>query len=122
MDDTWRKAHGVSAIGDGEVIVLEVETVDGRKLKVRLVPEMISVLVSMLMDAKTLAHLAGGGSTTQADVLDPTRMRVPLIADKLVITDYVDRGRCLVQLPTPTGGIFEFLVPIDQGIRREVAE
>ncbi|MBD3738566.1 MAG: hypothetical protein IE938_19190 [Pseudomonas balearica] len=119
MDNTWRKILAVRVLGDGELIELDVETIDGRKMSFRLVPEMIALLVSHLMDAKTLSHLAAAGSSTHADLLDPTRMRAPFAAEELILTDYVDRGRSLVQLPTPSGGIFEFLVPIDRAVRRE---
>ncbi len=113
MDDTWRKALGIEAINDGEALCLEIQTIDGRWQEIRLVPEMIPHLISLLMQGKTLSHIASGGSTTNTSAVDPVHMRLPFVAEELILTNSVDRGRCLVQIPTPSGGIFEFLIPLD---------
>lgn len=119
MDDTWRKVLGTKIMGDGEAIRLAVMTVDGRTMELQLVPEMITLLVAELMRAKTLAHLAATGGVAEVDPLDPVHMRQPIEARELIVTEYVDRGRCLIQVPTEGGAIFEFLVPLDKARRQE---
>jgi hypothetical protein len=119
MDDTWRKALGTKIADDGSAIRLGVQTVDGRTMEVQLVPEMVTALVAELINAKTKANIAAAGGR-KADPLDPTAMRQPIAAERLVQTDYVSRGGSLVQVITAGGGVFEFLIPLGNGIRREL--
>lgn len=118
MDDTWRKVKGYKVVAEGTAIQLSAETVDGRTMIVQLVPEAVSALVGALVDAKTEALFVQMGE--ENSVLESTEMRQAIKAERLVLTDYVKSGQCLIQVVTAGGGIFEFLVPHNGGIRREV--
>lgn len=120
MDDTWRKVRGSKIAVDGTVIRLAMETIDGRVVEFHLVPEAVSLLVAELVNAKAKAlTVAGMGLDSQ---LDPVHMRHPIEAERLIRTNYVDRGRALVQVVTASGGQFEFLIPLDGAEVREARE
>ena len=118
MDDTWRKVRGTKVVADGVAIQLSVETIDGRIMIVQLVPEAVSALVGALVDAKTRALFVQGGG--EDGLIDSAEMRQSIKAEKFVVTDYMKSGHCLVQVMTAGGGIFEFLIPADGGVRQEV--
>jgi len=120
MDDTWRKAIGTKIATDGSAIRLSVKTVDGRELVIQIVPEMIPHLVAELMNAKTRAELLAAGPADSDGPIQPTNMRQPINAVKLVRTNYTERGKSLVQVLMAGGGVFEFLVPLDAGEDRTV--
>lgn len=118
MDDTWRRIKGTKVVAEGSAIQLAMETVDGRDMVVQLVPEAVTALVAELVNAKTLAFFEASGWSEDVKP-DPVHMRQAIDAENMVITDYVDRDRCLVQIATQQGGIFEFLIPRHAAIQRE---
>ncbi|MGR3822458.1 MAG: hypothetical protein ACU0A5_07765 [Salipiger marinus] len=120
MDDTLRKTVGWKVSEEGSVIELAFETIDGRRVALAIVPEAVTQLVGTLVTAKTAAAAAAAHGIGEADALDPVQMRQPIDAEKLVLTNYVTRGQSLVQIMTKSGGIFEFLIPLDGGTRRVV--
>lgn len=119
MDDTWRKVRGTKVSKDGSAIQLAMETVDGRTMVVQLVPEAVSLLLAELANAKTKAALEATGGKEEVSPLDPTVMRQPIAASKLVLTNYSDRDGSLVQVLTHGGGVFEFVVPNDGIVGRK---
>ncbi|MBN8190447.1 MAG: hypothetical protein GYB50_27205 [Rhodobacteraceae bacterium] len=117
MGDTWRRTRGAAVSEDGEQIRLGITTGDGQDIDVALAPDLVVELVVELLAARSRAMMLAKGprSTT-----DERRMHEPIIAQELVQTDYVDRGRSLVQLKLPGGGLIEALVPIGKRGRTEV--
>ena len=115
MDDTWRKAKGTKIADDGTLVRLAIETIDGRQMTVDMVPEMIPLLAAELMNAKTQAELVAAGSAEDDGPLQPTNMRRPIDAKRLIRTNYVETGRSLIQIELAGGGVFEFLVPLKSG-------
>jgi hypothetical protein len=118
MDDTWRKVKGTKVVAEGAAIQVFMETVDGRTMVVQLVPEAVTGLVTALVNAKTEAIFIEAGGPDAA--IPPTSMRQAVEAETFEITDYVKDGRCLIQVVTAGGGIFEFMVPMGRARRHDV--
>ncbi|KKN49850.1 hypothetical protein LCGC14_0638520 [marine sediment metagenome] len=115
MDDTWRKANGTKIADDGTLVRLAIETIDGRQMTVDMVPEMIPQLAAELRNAKFHAELLAAGPAEDEGPLQPTNIRRPIDAKQLIRTNYVERGRSLIQIELAGGGVFEFLVPLKSG-------
>jgi hypothetical protein len=117
MGHTWRSIRGAKVVDGDEAIHLEVTTADGRDRDVEIAPELVTQLVAELLSARSKAIVKSSGPR---EARDPSRMQDPILAQELRQTDYIDRGRSLIQIILSGGGVIEALIPLGRNHQQEI--
>ncbi|NRF19713.1 hypothetical protein [Agrobacterium pusense] len=111
MNRTLRKVLGYKTRPDGESVILLLETVEGVRVEIEVIPEAIMEIILALLSGRTEAWVRSEGGVEGPIPDTHDRIRGVIPAKKFVLASYPDLNKRLVQIETEGGAIVEFLLP-----------